>query len=469
MFLRRPALALPEDFLFGVACSDHQCEASDDPCHVDDIWDDWEKRTGRTPRGQATDFWDRCREDVSRASVMGCRAFRFSISWARVEPEPGHFSPEAIEHYVELAEHIKEVGMEPIVTLMHFVWPLHIEKRGGLLSPKFPSWFREYAAQVRSKLDRHVRYWLTFNEPNMLIFSFFKPWWLPSAISPPGISADVAALIRNLFLAHKEARTALRDGPGGEKNLVSANTYHFGLPPFLRDFIDRNVTAPKWLGKEEWRFEQSRQAMERPLWEKRIPQFLRDLLDSFWKTRSILFTFIASSWWYLGMLGRLPEFLCPPDCRDQCDYVAFDYYFGIRSLAPYRIPQLLAAIQRRFDEAPIWPDGLYDALLYYHKLFPGKQILIAENGIVDGHEGNKRPAYIKAHVRRVQQARWAGVNVIGYLVWSLTSNREWGLPFGPESDFGLYHIDLDNDPNLTRSETPAVNVYQKIISQDGVS
>ena len=482
-FLRRPARALPADFLFGVACADHQCEASDDPSHIDDIWDHWEKRPGQTPRGRATDFWDRYQEDIDLAHAMGCRAFRFSISWARVEPEPGRFSPEALDHYAQLAEYVKAAGMEPIVTLMHFAWPMHIEARGGLRSPHFPSWFRDYTAQIRSKLDSHVKYWLTFNEPNMLIYGFFKPWWQQEYSFPPGLPPDtsfseqleaVATVIRNLFMAHKKARTVLRDGPGGEENLVAVNAYHFGLPSRLlglpiplQDLIDRNVTGLKdW---EQW-LKQGIHAMERPLWQERIP-FLKPLhavLDPLVKTWSILSTFIASSWWYLGMLGRLPEFLCPPDCYDQCDYVAFDYYFGVRSLNPFKIHQLLAAIERRFDKAPIWPGGLYDALRYYRKLFPDKLILIAENGTVDDSDGNKRSAYIQAHVRRVQRAHQAGANVVGYLVWSLTSNREWGLPFGAASDFGLYHIDLDHDPHLIRRETSTVAMYRDIIRQGGV-
>ena len=60
-----------------------------------------------------------------------------------------------------------------------------------------------------------------------------------------------------------------------------------------------------------------------------------------------------------------------------------------------------------------------------------------------------------------------GVKIPIYICWSITSNREWGLPFGPGNDFGLYHIDLDSDPDLKRVPTTAVEVYKGIIKQHG--
>jgi beta-glucosidase/6-phospho-beta-glucosidase/beta-galactosidase len=163
------------DFLFGTATSDHQCEAFDP--RYPDVWDVWEAAhpagvPGVTPyvaRGRATDFWNRYHEDVRLARSLGCTAFRFSIAWSRVEPEPGRFSDEALQHYRSLAEAIRAEGMEPVVTLMHFVWPKHVEDRGGLRAAEFPGWFEAYATQVREALGDLCRIWITVNEPNALL------------------------------------------------------------------------------------------------------------------------------------------------------------------------------------------------------------------------------------------------------------------------------------------------------------
>src|SRR5579859_6418503 len=96
----RPTPALPESFLFGVATADQQVEAYEQS--LEDIRDVWERERKLTVRGQATDFWNRYTEDIKLAQQLGCKAFRFSIAWSRVEPSPGKFSQEAFDHYREL-------------------------------------------------------------------------------------------------------------------------------------------------------------------------------------------------------------------------------------------------------------------------------------------------------------------------------------------------------------------------------
>src|SRR5258706_8597853 len=96
-------------------------------------------------------------------------------------------------------------------------------------------------------------------------------------------------------------------------------------------------------------------------------------------------------------------------------------------------------------------------------MFPGKDLLIVENGSVEHADGVSRASYLRAHLREVQRACAAGIPVRGYLCWSLTTNREWGLPLGVDSDFGLYRIELDTDPELKRVRTPAADTYESII------
>ncbi|MBA3923430.1 MAG: family 1 glycosylhydrolase, partial [Nostocaceae cyanobacterium] len=76
--------------------------------------------------------------------------------------------------------------------------------------------------------------------------------------------------------------------------------------------------------------------------------------------------------------------------------------------------------------------------------------------------------YLRQHIREVQRAHHDGVKVVGYVCWSITSNREWGLKFDQNSDFGLYHIELDRDKDLKRIPTAAAKAYQEIIRDRGV-
>jgi hypothetical protein len=179
------------------------------------------------------------------------------------------------------------------------------------------------------------------------------------------------------------------------------------------------------------------------------------------KTFAVLSSFMASNWWQLGMRGRLPSFLCPPECVGQQDFVAFDYYFGTQLLT--KAGALVDVLERRYDRAPIWAGGLYDALRYFADMFPNLPLFVIENGVAARHTDAKRARYLRDHIREVQRARQAGIEVIGYLAWSLTTNREWGLQAGPQADFGLYYIDLDGDPDLTRHPTGAALAYRTIV------
>ena len=730
---------LPESFMFGVATADHQCEAYEP--NLEDIRDVWERRRAQTLRGQATDFWNRYPEDVALAQTLGCKAFRFSIAWSRVEPSPGGFNEAAFEHYRRMIETIRAAKMEPIVTLLHFTWPLHVESRGGLTAADFPSIFARYATEVAGRFGNQVRYWITFNEPSQLVYGYVKPWWERAYFMPPGMPRGattaeqllaVGQLIPNLFKAHTAARAVIKGvNPDAQ---VGANPMLLGLPLWLQSLVDRNVTnlrrpedliaqgqrfteralleqgdvdvviatltltrerdlqvafsevyyvagqallvkvtspftKPEEFGsqtvavvksstaeaaifelipaarvlpvsdyEEALRvldFEQAaalladdtillgiiqqhpgyrlagdkltqepyaaavakgnrellnavdvaiRHFKESGAWadsfaryfpnqpipkpprlarrstladisgrqatqevaqfgseplplakrntilrriqdrgyiitavknnvpgfsnrdsqtgkfsgleidlaravaqhifgdpsrvlfkptktQQRLPllRSVVQVLDPLLKPFGILSTSLTSNWWHLGMAGKLPEFLCPKECIDKQDFVGLDYYWGISSLRLTRIQKLMDAAFGRFNNAPVWPSVLYEMLKFHAKLFPNKEILIIENGSVEMADGIDRATYISQHLHEVQRAHQDGVNVIGYVCWSITSNREWGLNFDQNSDFGLYHIDLDTNPNLQRIPTDSVREYQKIIKNRGVN
>jgi beta-glucosidase/6-phospho-beta-glucosidase/beta-galactosidase len=96
--------------------------------------------------------------------------------------------------------------------------------------------------------------------------------------------------------------------------------------------------------------------------------------------------------------------------------------------------------------------------------FPGKPIIVVENGCVVRVPGFTRADYLKAHVAQVRKAVELGAPVEAYLCWSITSNREWGLTFDDGSDFGLFHVDLDTDPGLTRKPTDSSRTYASLIA-----
>jgi beta-glucosidase/6-phospho-beta-glucosidase/beta-galactosidase len=461
---------LPESFLFGVATADHQCEPYDPD--VEDIRDKWEREHGQTMRGRATDFRNRYQEDVDLARQLGCKMFRFSISWSRVEPAPGVFSKADFDFYQRLITAIRAAGMEPIVTLHHFVWPLHVEACGGMIAPDFPALYAGYVREVVKRLGQDLKYWITFNEPSQLIYGYIKPFWTEDYFVPPGLPAGatfddqvaaVGALIRNLFLAHTRARQIIK--AANPDALVGANPLVLGLPIWLQRFINWNATRLRSeadLGRQVKRLTGS----SAPAETSPFKRGLASLLDALRKPYAIVSTMVAANWWHLGMAGKLPEFLCPGECGGQQDYVGLDYYWGISNLQLNRIAALINSGLGHFDQAPVWPAALYEHLKYQASLFPELPILIVENGCVDVADNMDRPTYLRKHIEQVQRARREGVNVAAYIVWAITSNREWGLHFDKASDFGLYHIELDSDPELRRVPTLSSLAYKTIITNN---
>ncbi|HEY5258078.1 MAG TPA: family 1 glycosylhydrolase [Candidatus Baltobacteraceae bacterium] len=702
---------MEDGFRFGVATADHQCEAYDGR---DDIRDVWERVRGLTPRGPATDFWNRYREDVDLAQGLGCRAFRLSLSWARLEPEPGSWDDAAFEHYRGVLQYVRAAGMATIVTLHHNTWPLHVQAAGdgaGMLDEGFPQRMGAYAAVVAQRLGDSIDYYVTLNEPNQLVYGYIKGFWMRAYAMPPGLPplatsqeqmSAVLQLIPNLFRAHARARAAILVARPGSK--VGANPLILGLPRWLQRLADRSAThldSPQGALAQAGRLSQHRlidsgivditiaqltitqsrmgdvlfsepyviahvaalhaastpvpenletfrgrvgvvsqtpvgakaggyfpaaaivwfadtasavdalhagaldlvfdddvilqqyavgsfalaplpgpdqpiavatalgsrgllnlvdltiremkdrhpgmpdaqnrktvanignpsarpkrgveeiddsiQAVRRRgalrvgvhpgveglctsdgtggyrgtepdlarLIAKRIfgtdvgrvrfveltgdrrvraTRSLLRVFDGLRKSIALFTTLLGANWWNLGMAGKLPSFLCPPECVGTLDYVGLDYYWGVPSLRPSQLQRLAAASECRYANAPVWPQFLNAILLEAQRRFPGKPIVVIENGCVASADGFSRADYVAAHVKEVERALQKGSPIVAYVCWSITSNREWGLPFDANSDFGLYHIDLDTDPNLTRVATPASDGYAAIIA-----
>jgi beta-glucosidase/6-phospho-beta-glucosidase/beta-galactosidase/ABC-type amino acid transport substrate-binding protein len=188
-------------------------------------------------------------------------------------------------------------------------------------------------------------------------------------------------------------------------------------------------------------------------------------IDPVLRACATLSTILTTNWWSLGQAGLLPEFLCKGAWTDTLDFVGLDYYWGIRNLGLHRIADLLASATGNYASAPVYPGMLRHALVDHAKMFPGKPLIVIENGCVERATNVDRATYVVQHVREVQRAVARGVPVIGYLCWSITTNREWGLRFAPGNDFGLYHIDLDAPGDLTRSPTLAAVVYRTIVER----
>jgi len=159
-------VTFPDGFLWGVATAAHQVEGAN---VSSDAWlmEHLPGSMYREPSGDAVDFYHRYPDDIAVVATLGLNAFRFGVEWARIEPEAGEISRAQLEHYSRVVDTCLGHGVEPIVTLHHFTSPQWLIRwHGGWRSHDTADRFADYAATVMSRLGDRVSWVCTINEAN---------------------------------------------------------------------------------------------------------------------------------------------------------------------------------------------------------------------------------------------------------------------------------------------------------------
>jgi beta-glucosidase len=198
-------LRFPDGFLWGAATAGHQVEGN----NVNSDWWVKEHTPGSAiaePSGDAADSYHRYREDMRLLAEAGLNSYRFSIEWSRIEPEPAFVSRAAIDHYRRMVDAAHELGLEPIITLLHFTVPRWMFQRRAWRHAEAPAWFSRYVEAILPIVSEGVRYVCTINEPNVaaMLASAGDAGLAGARLpDPDGRTAEA------LFAAHTRARTVL--------------------------------------------------------------------------------------------------------------------------------------------------------------------------------------------------------------------------------------------------------------------
>jgi beta-glucosidase len=396
-------LDFPSGFLWGAATSAHQTEGQN---RNTDWWQS--EQAGRVPyrSGDACNSWERWREDIEILRQLGLNAYRMSVEWARIEPEPGVFDQPAFDHYRQILEAVRAAGLEPIVTLHHFSTPRWLSDAGGWRNPHIVARFAAYTDQVSRRLGDLVQWWVTINEPMVFgLFGYITGTW------PPHRHNDLVGYLRQVrhtLGAHAAARQVLKSHSPAA--LASMALHLNPIDPVrYRDPTDRLAV---WL--YDW------------LWQGRILHAARNDLD--WVGVN----------YYFRILVRW-------------DVLPW-HFFETPSMGPH---------EKTEYGWEIYPKGLYRVLKRVGRL--GKPVIITENGIADADD-DQRARYLTSHLRQAHRAIADGVDLRGYVHWSLLDNFEWAEGFTKR--FGLAHVDLATQRRTLR---PSAHVYSQIARSSSVS
>ncbi|MBI2063663.1 MAG: glycoside hydrolase family 1 protein [Candidatus Yanofskybacteria bacterium] len=228
-------LKFPDGFLWGSATASYQVEGGIEN-------NDWAQaaREGKVPAaGRACDQYNRYRDDFDIAKSLGQNAHRFSIEWARIEPEEGSFDEAAIEHYRGVLGALRERGLEPFVTLWHFTLPVWFARIGGFENKKAPFYFARYCEYVVKGLGDSARFWMTINEPMIYASQgYFRGIWPPFSRNILKFKRVVDNLITSHNIAYKKIKGMKSDLQIGiAKNNIDFDSTRFNLVGQLVKFF----------------------------------------------------------------------------------------------------------------------------------------------------------------------------------------------------------------------------------------
>lgn len=253
MTVSRPtteSLPFPEGFLWGAATAGHQVEGN----NINSDWWVKEHAAGSPivePSGDAADSYHRYREDMQLLALAGLNSYRFSIEWSRIEPERGFVSRAELDHYRRMIDTALELGLTPVVTLLHFTVPRWMHDLGFWRNPESPEMFARYAEAVVPILG-DVEYVCTVNEPN--IAAMLAGVHDSVTLTAGALPAPDQQVGDRLLAAHQRARDVL-GGLGGVKSGWTVATQAFqstGEPG--SDLQLREYAYPR----EDWYLEASR-------------------------------------------------------------------------------------------------------------------------------------------------------------------------------------------------------------------
>jgi len=411
-----------EPFYVGFAISTYQCSGDDASSsskrsnwgHWNDTWTDLFGRTkiqgGRTC-GSSNAFWELFKEDIDRAHSLGSNAFRLSLEWSRLQESPGStLDKEAVLRFHDILDYLKEKGMEPFLSLHHYVHPQWFEDMGGFQKLENIRYFVDYCKAAFREFGDKVKYWCTFNEPGVASFAGFI-----HGSFPPGKMLRIKGYgehLRNMLIAHADAYDAVKSiNPNASVGIVH-NWFTFEpansccVPPYVTFMA--NLLNRMWGNEILVRFLKTGEFDYNPLW---------------------------------GWYGRVKY--VHPNGPPGCDHFGLNYYS--RGLMDWKLTAVANPCELMTDMPyALHAEGLFDALDGISTL--GIPVYITETGCADKGD-TVRPVMIESYFSAIEEARRRKYDLRGVLYWSLVDNFEWA--FGYTMKFGVYGYD---EQDLTRHE-----------------
>ena len=437
-------MSFRKDFMWGAATASYQIEGAwNEDGKGLNIWDEFSHQSGKIDRNETGDIacnhYHRFKDDVKMMADLGLKAYRFSISWARLMPEgTGAVNQKGIDFYNALIDELLKYKITPFITLYHWDLPYQLHLQGGWLNPAISDWFEKYTQVIAEAFGDRVKNFITLNEPSVFMGCGYE-----MGVHAPGLKYGTKDLLRiwqNICLAHGKAVAVLR------KYVADCNV---------------GITLAT---------------------QPRIPLTKDDeatVLDSYFSCGLGGFYWFTQAWLDPMVFGKYPEKLVVeagdmfPDqdksglkiINQKIDFIGLNIYEA-QYHGDYHRPTGAAHTEIGWD---IYPD----ALKWGVKLNYGRYklpIYITENGMsahdwesLDGkvHDPN-RIDFLARYLHGLKEAADEGCEVGGYFYWSLMDNYEWAKGYNPR--FGIIYVDYSSQKRIPKD---SAYWYKDVIEKNG--
>ena len=427
-------MRFPKGFFIGAATAAHQVEGNN--IHSDYWAQELLPHTSFVePSGVACDHYNRYEEDIRLLADAGLNAYRFSVEWARIEPEEGQFDENEIEHYRKVVACCRANGVEPIVTLMHFTSPVWLIRKGGWEAESTIEYFRRYAAYVTEKLGSELRYICTINEANM--------------------GLQLAAISRRFRLMAQQA---------AEKAKSAEGTVQVGMnfEKMMENMKYAAAENAQIFGTPQPQIFVSSRTPEGDALVFRAHQAAREAIKEICPDIQVGITLSLHDCQAIPGGEGYAEKEWEEEFRHYLPWIQGDDFLGVQNYTRSRfgpdgmLPAPEGAELTQMDYE-FFPEALENVIRKVREDFKGN-LIVTENGIAISDD-SRRVEFIRRALRGVENCLADGIPVKGYCHWSLMDNFEWQKGFS--MTFGLIAVDRGTQARFPKPSLAFLGAYAK--------
>ena len=418
----------PEGFMVGAATAAHQVEGNN--IHSDYWAMEHMKHTSfNEPSMDAVDHYNRYEEDIHLMAEAGLNTYRFSIEWARIEPEEGKFDQSEIEHYRDVLKCCRDNGIEPVVTMMHFTSPVWVIRNGGWENQSTVDAFARYCKYVVSQLGDLMKYVVTINEANM--------------------GLQVAAIAERYKRQMMEKMKDKKNKQKQDDNMEGTAQVGMNFNTMMKNMFWQGFENKKIFKTRKPQNFVSARPQEGDILVMRAHQAARTAMK---ETCPHLLIGLSLSLHDIQAVNGGEERAAKEweeEFTHYLPYIKEDDFFGLQNytrsiIGPDGIQPVPQGAEITQMDYEFYPQALEHVIRRANEEFKsaGKEmpILISENGIATSDD-TRRIAFIDEATKGVAACIADGIPVIGYCHWSLMDNFEWQKGFS--MTFGLIAVVRD--------------------------